>query len=49
MVRDVFDANSIARLIGGMGVGHGEWTLKEIYRSLTLGFCSSIPYCRKFQ
>jgi len=26
MVRDIFDANSIARLIGGMGVGHGEWS-----------------------
>lgn len=24
MVRDVFDNNSISRLIGGMGVGHGE-------------------------
>ena len=23
MVRDVFDANAIARLVGGMGVGHG--------------------------
>ena len=23
MVRDIFDANSISRLIGGMGVGHG--------------------------
>jgi amidophosphoribosyltransferase len=25
MVRDIFDATSIARLIGGMGVGHGEY------------------------
>ena len=24
MVRDIFDANSISRLIGGMGVGHGK-------------------------
>ena len=24
MVRDVFDATAISRLIGGMGVGHGE-------------------------
>ena len=24
MVRDVFDANSLSRLTGGMGVGHGE-------------------------
>jgi len=24
MVRDVFDSNAIGRLIGGMGVGHGE-------------------------
>ena len=23
MVRDIFDVNSISRLIGGMGVGHG--------------------------
>ena len=23
MVRDIFDANSISRLAGGMGVGHG--------------------------
>ena len=23
MVRDIFDASSISRLIGGMGVGHG--------------------------
>jgi len=23
MVRDIFDANSISRLVGGMGVGHG--------------------------
>jgi glutamine phosphoribosylpyrophosphate amidotransferase len=23
MVRDVFDASAIARLVGGMGVGHG--------------------------
>lgn len=23
MVRDIFDATSISRLIGGMGVGHG--------------------------
>lgn len=26
MVRDVFDAAAIARLIGGMGVGHGALT-----------------------
>ena len=25
MVRDVFDSNSLSRLIGGMGVGHGTW------------------------
>jgi amidophosphoribosyltransferase len=25
MVRDVFDANALARLQGSMGVGHGEW------------------------
>ena len=24
MVRDVFDASAIARLLGSMGVGHGE-------------------------
>ena len=24
MVRDVFDHNALSRLIGGMGVGHGE-------------------------
>lgn len=24
MVRDVFDEKSLSRLIGGMGVGHGE-------------------------
>lgn len=24
MVRDVFDQKSLSRLIGGMGVGHGE-------------------------
>ena len=24
MVRDIFDAASIARLVGGMGVGHGK-------------------------
>jgi hypothetical protein len=23
MVRDVFDSSSVARLVGGMGVGHG--------------------------
>lgn len=26
MVRDVFDANSIGKLVGGMGVGHGMLT-----------------------
>lgn len=26
MVRDIFDANSISRLAGGMGVGHGAHT-----------------------
>lgn len=26
MVRDIFDNNSIARLIGGMGVGHGHFS-----------------------
>lgn len=25
MVRDIFDANSISRLVGGMGVGHGKF------------------------
>jgi amidophosphoribosyltransferase len=29
MVRDIFDANSISRLIGGMGVGHGMWKKKR--------------------
>jgi amidophosphoribosyltransferase len=24
MVRDVFDENSLSRLAGGMGIGHGE-------------------------
>ncbi len=27
MVRDVFDVNSTAKLIGGMGVGHGKFIL----------------------
>jgi len=47
MVRDIFDTNSISRLIGGMGVGHGM--------SLCLGqlsqfdfFLSPLPYCWKF-
>jgi hypothetical protein len=25
MVRDIFDATSVSRLIGGMGVGHGAY------------------------
>jgi amidophosphoribosyltransferase len=27
MVRDVFDSNAIGRLVGGMGVGHGKWSI----------------------
>jgi amidophosphoribosyltransferase len=30
MVRDVFDAGAIARLIGGMGVGHGEQVILQL-------------------
>ena len=25
MVRDVFDSSSLTRLVGGMGIGHGEF------------------------
>ena len=37
MVRDVFDANALSRLIGGMGVGHGMffvcfWQSRELMR-----------------
>jgi amidophosphoribosyltransferase len=33
MVRDIFDTNSISRLIGGMGVGHGmSLRLKRLSR-----------------
>ena len=37
MVRDVFDASAISRLIGGMGVGHGMSPLGHVCSS-TQGF-----------
>ena len=40
MVRDIFDANSISRLIGGMGVGHGMWKKNFEESSLTFFFLS---------
>jgi len=47
MVRDVFDTNSISKLIGGMGVGHGTHSCSEW--SSFLFFYSSIPDRWKFQ
>lgn len=35
MVRDIFDANSIARLVGGMGVGHGAFLRHPVVVVLT--------------
>ena len=37
MVRDVFDTNSLSRLVGGMGIGHGTYRHKPIrYRLLNI-------------
>jgi amidophosphoribosyltransferase len=52
MVRDIFDANSISRLAGGMGVGHGvQWILilSEMRLLLMLLFSSPLSYCRQLQ
>jgi len=46
MVCDVFDANSLSPLIGGMGVGHGELIkFPPIHLNLTHAKSSSLPNC----
>lgn len=50
MVRDVFDKNSISRLIGGMGVGHGMYQYYLAFRMQDIHlepYSSSISYCRQ--
>jgi hypothetical protein len=42
MVRDVFTQEAIARLIGGMGIGHGEYFFLLSSHRLSLNF-SSVP------
>lgn len=40
MVRDVFDSNSLSKLAGGMGVGHGMQTLSSLPCKKAFSFSS---------
>ena len=48
MVRDVFDENSLSRLIGGMGVGHGQPDHLLFDPNLTHAKSSPLSNCRHF-
>jgi amidophosphoribosyltransferase len=51
MVRDIFDANSISRLIGGMGVGHGMcffFSMNSIFDNLLFSFIVRYPTAGSF-
>jgi amidophosphoribosyltransferase len=50
MVRDIFDAHSISRLIGGMGVGHGMsiYFRLNMITFIKIPFHSSLSYCGQF-
>ena len=51
MVRDIFDATSISRLIGGMGVGHGMSLQFSSCTGSSIGshLCSALSYCWQLQ